>query len=246
MSTSEDESNLIVSKFGGTSLATAESVARVCEIIKTDPSRKIVVVSAPGRRYRGDAKITDLLVSISDRFASIPGGEVVCDYVLSRGEYLMAQVLSKALGHEFVDIEKTGVIAFDNKGEFDLELSRKNFAKFRGKNIVVPGFYGVMPNGAVKTFPRGGSDITGAIMANIADATLYENWTDVDGVYNSDPDENANAKCFDSLSYDEVEILGKAGASVLHHDCIKFVRAKNIPLVVRNTFNVSARGTLIS
>jgi len=238
-------------------LAGAENIRRVCDIIRQDERRQIIVVSAPGKRSSHDVKITDSLGVVADRFLAIEEEfdieSFTRDYLLSRGEYLMARMMAKILGYTFVDLESSGVISFDSEGNLDLELSRKNFERFRGQKIVVPGFYGVMPGGNVKTFERGGSDITGAIMANLADALLYENWTDVDGFYESDPNKvdsslghaTGHPKCFASMSYKHAEMMARNGANVLHPDCIEYVRQKDIPIAIRNTFNVQAEGTRI-
>jgi len=270
-----------VCKFGGTSLANADNIKRVRDIIHSDPHRSIIVVSAPGKRNKSDVKITDLLFQIYDLkekgenfdaeflkfakrfydieknfklqtnlkelldefYAEVPGQNL--DYMASTGEFFMAKMMAEILGFEFVNIDKTSVIAFDKGGKVDLAMSCKNFTPFKGKKIVVPGFYGIMPDGAIKTFPRGGSDITGAVIANIANATLYENWTDVDGVYDKDPNKYPDAKKFDRISYDQVEALARKGANVLHPDCIAYVREKSIPINLKNTFNPSNPGTLI-
>ena len=249
--------DVIVSKFGGTSLASTDNIRKVCEIINQDDRRQIIVVSAPGKRSCCDMKITDCLSGVATRFSAIEQelgiDGFARDYLLSRGEYLMAKLLARHLGFAFVDLEASGVIAFDEYGQLDLESSRKNFERFRGKRIVIPGFYGVLPNGNVKTFERGGSDITGAIIANLTDALLYENWTDVDGFYESDPNKfdssfghaSGHPKCFASMSYKHAEMLARSGANVLHPDCIEFVRQKDIPIVIRNTFNTGASGTYI-
>jgi len=275
---------LIVCKFGGTSLASVENIKKVCDIIHADSRRRIIVVSAPGKRNPKDTKITDLLFEIhdlketgkdfdkpfnefADRFYEIekafglktdlkkiltefynelPGKN--SDFITSTGEYFMAKLLAAILGFEFVDLDKVHAIVFDKHGNVDLEKSKTNFAAYKDKQVVIPGFYGVIADeGHIKTFPRGGSDITGAIIANIADASVYENWTDVDGVFDADPRLHRHAKYFPVISYDEVQHLARfEGANVLHHDCIDFVRAKDIPLHVKNTFNPQKKGTVIN
>lgn len=282
---------LTVCKFGGTSLADVGNIKRVVEIIKADPKRRIIVVSAPGKRSKDDTKITDILFDIfhrkergedfreaynefAQRFFDIEAAfgvktdlrEIMdefyseikkgsADFITSTGEYFMAKVMAAILGFEFIDIDKTHVISFkierqwrpsENKYVVDLEASRKNFKPFKNKNVVVPGFYGVTPQGSIYTFPRGGSDITGAVMANIADAAIYENWTDVDGVFDSDPNKNQNAKQLPKISYTKLEELAAAGANVLHPDSVHYARLKNIPIRIMNTFNPSGKNTLIS
>jgi len=124
----------------------------------------------------------------------------------------------------------------------DLEKSAELFKKHIGKNIVVPGFYGVDDRGEIRTFPRGGSDITGAIVANIAGASVYENWTDVNGVFTKNPNFYSAARHHTELSYDDAE---KMDVMVLHSDCIKYVKHANIPIVIKNTFYPDATGTKI-
>jgi aspartate kinase len=271
----------IVCKFGGTSLANTENIKKVCEIIASDPRRRIIVVSAPGKRTKTDTKITDRLIEIynlqksgqnfekpfrefAERFYEIERAfgletdlktvmgefhdELVgrdLDFITSTGEYFMAKILAAILGFRFVDLDKTQIIVFDRNGRVDLQTAAERFAPFKNDRIVIPGFYGVTTTGTVKTFPRGGSDITGAIIANLADAAEYENWTDVDGIYDRDPNRFADAVRFETLTYDAVEKLARAGANVLHYDCVKFVRAKKIPIHLRNTFNPSATGTIV-
>ncbi|MCL2570625.1 MAG: hypothetical protein FWE16_05505 [Firmicutes bacterium] len=278
----------IVAKFGGTSLATAQNIKRVINIIKADRQRRIIVVSAPGKRFADDIKITDLLLKIYElRIQSKPYYDeyilfatrfleiarmfkldakiapslaefynqipfMMIDEITSRGEYFMAKLMAEILNFEFVDIEKTRVLQYKsntpdyNGFEIDMVASHKNLIKFLGSNIVVPGFYAVTPSGRIRTFSRGGSDITGAIMANMAHASVYENWTDVDGIYTADPNKVKAAKVIESLTYDEAEEIMNAGAQVLHHDVFKFVSNKKIPIYVRNTFNPLAQGTRIN
>ncbi|MCL2556406.1 MAG: hypothetical protein FWE03_05270 [Firmicutes bacterium] len=235
--------SITVSKFGGTSLATKENFERAKAIILSDPKRSIIVVSAPGKRFKDDAKITDLLENVASRYLEL--GQDVRDEVVMLGEYFMAKAMANAIGFEFVDIQKTGIISFDTNGDVDLDESKKNFEKFKGKRVVVPGFYGRMPCGAVKTFSRGGGDITGAIMANIADADLYENWTDVGGFYSSDPNKSMDAMNIPFLSYEQALVLCNSGANVLHPSCIPFAKEKGIPIRVLNTFDPKSRGTTV-
>ena len=236
--------SITVAKFGGTSLATKENFERVKAIIFSDPNRSIIIVSAPGKRFIDDTKITDLLERVAGRYSEL--GQDFRDDIVMLGEYFMAKAMANAIGFEFVDIQKTGVISFDENGEVDLKACSKAFEKFKGKRLVIPGFYGRMPNGQVKTFSRGGGDITGGIVANIAGADLYENWTDVGGFYSSDPNKSGDAMNIPFLSYEQAASLCNSGASVLHPSCIPFAEAKKIPIRVLNTFNTSQRGTLIA
>jgi len=235
--------SITVAKFGGTSLATKESFERVKAIILSDPKRSIIVVSAPGKRFKDDEKTTDLLERVAFRYLEL--GQNLKDEIMMLGEYFMAKAMAMAIGFEFLDIAKTGVISFDEHGEVDLETSRANFVPFKGKRVVVPGFYGRMPCGAIKTFARGGGDITGGIIANIADASLYENWTDVGGFYSSDPNKSMDAMNIPHLSYEQAFALCNSGANVLHPSCIPFAKDKGIPIRVLNTFDTSQRGTVV-
>lgn len=274
---------LTVCKFGGSSLANARNIDRVANIIASHPSRKGVVVSAPGKRDVGDTKITDLLIRlyemksrgedfrglfdvIADRFIEIERSlglspeiqgslekfavniaelDYNRDMIESAGEYFMARILARYLGFEFVDIKKTGAISLDSEGHPDISASKACFFDIKGNGVVVPGFYGCMPNGSIKTLSRGGSDITGAVVSNITDADIYENWTDVSGVYDCDPNKYSHAKPFSKISYGEVEALARSGANVLHPNCIDYVRLKNIPINIRNTFSPKDCGTMI-
>ena len=210
--------SLKVLKFGGSSLADASHFRRVAEIVKSDPSRRYVVASAPGKRKGSDTKITDLLykchalasndeditevfneikqryidiidelgldLDLTESFEKIRLSVLHSsgrDYVASRGEYLNAKILAKFLGYSFLDAKK--VIFFNEDGSFNAEKTNDAMRDALSglQNAVIPGFYGSMPNGTIKTFSRGGSDITGSIVARAASATLYENWTDVSG-----------------------------------------------------------------
>ncbi len=167
------------------------------------------------------------------------------DYLVSRGEYLSAKLMAAYLGWEFVDASE--LIAFDEDGVFDGEKTNKIAKKRLAKceKAVIPGFYGVLPNGEVKTFSRGGSDITGAIVARATKCDVYENWTDVDGFMKCDPRIVENPMLIDMLTYKELRELSYMGANVLHPDSIFPVRTSGIPILIKNTFNPSAKGTYI-
>ncbi len=273
---------LKVLKFGGTSLADAEHFRQVAEIVKSDPKRRYVVASAPGKRFKTDTKVTDLLYKcyalaseeeditdvfneIKERYNSIiselgldldlteafekirlsvlhSSGR---DYVASRGEYLNGMILAKYLGFTFIDAKK--VIFFKEDGTFDSEKTndvlRDRLASC--EYAVLPGFYGSMPNGTIKTFSRGGSDITGSIVARAASATLYENWTDVSGFLMADPRCIHNPKPIEIITYRELRELSYMGATVLHEDAIFPVRYSKIPINIRNTNRPEDKGTFI-
>ena len=270
-----------VAKFGGTSLADASAFRRVMDIVLSDPSRRYVVPSAPGKRFSDDVKITDMLYQcyklaqrkesyievfdkIAERFLGIvrdlgldfdisPMLDETCqmiasaspDYAASRGEYFSGLILSRLLGWDFID--PADVFKFDRQGHFASEWSNQLLAERLEKHerAVVPGFYGSLPNGEIKTFSRGGSDISGAVVARAASADLYENWTDVSGFLMADPRIIENPKPIDRLTYRELRELSYMGATVLHEDSIFPVRKAGIPTNIRNTFHPEHPGTMI-
>lgn len=271
-----------VCKFGGTSMADGNVINSVKKIIESDPCRKYVVVSAPGKRYSGDTKVTDLLyasfeeLSVSgtckNKFSAVRGrfASIVKelnlqfeinrlldetqteidkqkneDFTASRGEYLCARIVAKVLGAKFIDAKD--VIFFKENGTLDGEKTYKAVGEaVRGVNLAVfPGFYGSDTNGKVKTFSRGGSDITGAIIARAVNASVYENWTDVSGFLACDPKIVHNPKNIKSISYKELRELSYMGANVLHSDSIFPVRKANIPIQIKNTFRPEDEGTSI-
>ncbi len=167
------------------------------------------------------------------------------DYAASRGEYLSGMILAKYLGYDFIDAEN--VIMFADNGSFDAELTQKILSEelARHEHAVIPGFYGLMPNGTVKTFSRGGSDITGSIVARAAGAALYENWTDVSGFMMADPRIVSNPLSIDTVTYRELRELSYMGATVLHEDAIFPVRFAGIPINIKNTLSPEDKGTMI-
>lgn len=271
-----------VLKFGGTSLADAAHFRAVADIVKSDPDRRYIIASAPGKRMNGDIKITDLLYrcyelasheeDISEVFEEIKFryNDIIRDleleldltdifekirlsllhnsgrdYVASRGEYLNAVILAKYLNFDFIDAKK--VIFFREDGTLDSEKTNDILREYlqRSVHAVIPGFYGSMPNGTIKTFSRGGSDITGSIVARAANATLYENWTDVSGFLMADPRCIRHPKVIDTVTYKELRELSYMGATVLHEDAIFPVRYSKIPIHVKNTNRPQDRGTFI-
>ncbi len=273
---------LKVVKFGGSSLADAEHFKQVAKIIKEDPSRRYVVPSAPGKRYKDDTKVTDMLYRcyemikakedieeyfglICKRYNEIIAelglnfnidGELTYvknamlhssgrDFAASRGEYLNGLILAKYLGFDFIDAEN--VILFKENGTFDDEKTNALLSEELKKHehAVIPGFYGVMPNGTIKTFSRGGSDITGSIVARAACADLYENWTDVSGFMMADPRIINNPCSIETITYRELRELSYMGATVLHEDAIFPVRIAGIPINIKNTNAPEDRGTMI-
>ena len=167
------------------------------------------------------------------------------DYIASRGEYLNAKILAKYLGFSFIDAKK--VIFFNENGTFNPDKTNEVLAEYLSKHdyAVIPGFYGSMPNGTIKTFSRGGSDITGSIVARAARATVYENWTDVSGFLKADPSCISNPKVINTITYKELRELSYMGATVLHEDAIFPVRYSKIPINIRNTNRPEDKGTFI-
>lgn len=271
-----------VVKFGGSSLADAAQFAKVRSIVLAEKERHYVVPSAPGKRFSGDEKVTDMLYAcyalaeknepfdevfskIKDRYNGIISDlsltvslddefEIVRDmfmkkagkdYAASRGEYLNGILLANYLGFDFIDSAK--VIFFTESGAFDAEKTNAVLSEeLKSREYaVVPGFYGSNPDGSIKTFSRGGSDITGAIVARAANATIYENWTDVSGFLMADPRIVDSPKPIQKITYSELRELSYMGATVLHEDAIFPVRQAKIPINIKNTNEPSHPGTLI-
>lgn len=198
--------------------------------------------------YNGIAKGIGLKIDLDPYFNDILnelGQGASSEFIASRGEFLNGIILSKYLGFEFIDPKE--LIFFDIKGNFDADLTYKIAEKRLSKveNAVIPGFYGSLPNGKVKTFSRGGSDLTGAIIARIIDASLYENWTDVSGFLIADPRIVKNPKGINKISYRELRELSYMGASILHDEAIFPVVSKGIPINIKNTNAPEDKGTLI-
>ncbi|MBE6819188.1 MAG: aspartate kinase [Ruminococcaceae bacterium] len=167
------------------------------------------------------------------------------DYTASRGEYLNSMVLAEYLGYDFIDAENG--IFFKENGTFDADHTNDVLAEILSEHerAVIPGFYGSMPNGTIKTFSRGGSDITGSIVARAVDAEVYENWTDVSGMLMADPRIVKNPKVIKVITYSELRELSYMGATVLHDEAIFPVREARIPINIRNTNAPEEEGTMI-
>ncbi len=271
-----------VVKFGGSSMADAGQYRKIRDILLADPERKVVIVSAAGKRNKNDHKITDLLylchahtqygvdcsgifemiasrykeirdelninLDLETEFASLKqrldAKTVSQDELASRGEYFSAKLMAAYLGFEFIDAADW--IKFNFDGTVDQESSYENLQNLvHGIGVVIPGFYGMMPDGRIRTFTRGGSDITGALAAAALDADVYENWTDVSGILMADPRIVENPQTIPEVTYDELRELSYSGAQVLHEGTIFPVREKNIPLNIRNTNAPNDPGTLI-
>lgn len=199
-------------------------------------------------RYDEIIKGLDLKLSLDKEFEIINKKFVEkagSDYAASRGEYLNGIIMANYLGYEFVDSAE--VIFFDENGNFDAEKSNKVLSTKLStiERAVVPGFYGAMADGTVKTFSRGGSDITGSIVAKAAHADLYENWTDVSGFLIADPRIIESAEVIETITYRELRELSYMGATVLHEDAIFPVRKEGIPINIRNTNAPEDNGTMI-
>jgi aspartate kinase len=290
-------SGMKVVKFGGSSLASAAQVRKVAEIVLADPRRRVVVVSAPGRRTLDDAKVTDLLIDLAragltrqgvpealaavmSRYREIVDGlglpqevaesvahdlegrvgadptheDAYVDQLKAAGEDHAARVVAAyllKLGHEchYVSPRDAGLLLSDEPG--NARVLQSSYGRLRAHLAarsgiqVFPGFFGYSEAGRVVTFPRGGSDITGAIVAAALDAEVYENFTDVDGVYVVDPRLVARPVEVEEITYREMRELSYAGFSVFHDEALEPVFHARIPVNVRNTNNSAAPGTLI-
>lgn len=274
--------NTIVTKFGGSSLADSIHFKKVKNILESNPERKYIIPSAPGKSSFKDFKITDLLYLchahvksgislddvfklISERYKSIvddlnlnldltsylniiktdiENGASV-DYTASRGEYLNGIILANYLNIDFIDAKD--VIKFNKYGTLNIE---ETYVALKDKlsnheRAVIPGFYGSNEHGDIVTFSRGGSDITGALVAASINAKLYENWTDVSGFLMADPRIVNNPKKIKTITYGELRELSYMGASVLHEEAVFPVRTSGIPINIRNTNEPENEGTLI-
>ena len=285
-----------VAKFGGTSVASAEQIKKIARIIAEDKDRKIIVVSAPGKRFEDDTKVTDLLIQLGktflqkgdakgeleavvSRYAEIAGGlelsneivetikkdlearlasdtnnpEKFMDLLKASGEdnnaKLIAAYLQKiGMNASYVNPKEAGLFVSDEPGNAQvLPESYNHLYKLRDREgiIVFPGFFGYSKNGTLVTFPRGGSDITGSILAAAVEADLYENFTDVDSVFAANPKIVKNPVQIKRMTYREMRELSYAGFSVFHDEALIPAFRKGIPVCVKNTNNPSARGTMI-
>lgn len=275
---------LFVAKFGGTSISCAEQFAKVKNIVLSDPSRRVVVVSALGKRQPTDNKLTDLFYSIFEnrsqssyynelwqeviaRFVAVKlelqlefdvegelkkiqdglaARKLTLDYLVSRGEYLTAKLMSEYLGYDFYDAKD--LIIFGEDGEVDSDLTYSRIASLipRNRKVIIPGFYGADSFGDVKLFSRGGSDITGALIAAGLKADKYENFTDVPGVLMADPRIVLNPAPIPEITYDEMSAIAYMGAEVLHKKSVHPVKFAGIPIHIKNTNDPLAPGTLIT
>ncbi len=285
-----------VSKFGGTSLATAVQIKKVYEIIESDSARKIVVVSAPGKRFKDDIKVTDLLINyaykrlknenahtelqlVLKRYKEIAEGleltkgiidnivsdiekqlsiniedeNVFLETVKAAGEDNSAKVIthyfkSKGLDAKYINPKEAGLLVSREFGNARvLAEAYQNLKKLKDMTgiLVFPGFFGYSPDGTIVTFPRGGSDITGSIVAAATNAELYENFTDVDSVFAVNPNIVVNPHKIKKLTYKEMRELSYAGFSVFNEEALFPAFRANVPVNIKNTNNPSAEGTMI-
>ncbi len=285
-----------VVKFGGSSLASAEQVRKVCDIVLSDPDRKIVVVSAPGKRDKADTKVTDLLIAaanarlggqpgaveidrVIERYASIaaelglPEGStddiaadlrarlamdtadagLYLDTLKAAGEDNCAKLVATYLRAQgvdahYVDPRDAGMVLSEESGNARvLEESYARLSTLRDMPglLIFPGFFGYSRSGKVVTFPRGGSDITGAILARAASADVYENFTDVDSVFAASPAIVAHPEAVTEITYREMRELSYAGFSVFHDEALEPVFHAGITVNIKNTNNPAAPGTRI-
>lgn len=285
-----------VSKFGGSSLADATQIKKVCDIILSDSDRKLIVVSAPGKRYKSDIKVTDLLIALAEAYIS--GYDPDYDYknvmtryieianslgigydvinvinrdlterclmdTSNRGEFMdclkasgednCAKLMAAYLinqGHkaEYVNPGDAGLILTEEYGNAHvLPESYENLADLHDPDVIkiIPGFFGYSKNGDIVTLPRGGSDVTGSIVAAAVNADLYENFTDVDSIFAVNPNLVDNPAPITDLTYKEMRELSYAGFSVFHEEALTPVYYKGIPVNIKNTNNPTAPGTTI-
>lgn len=274
--------HIVVAKFGGTSIADSGQFRKISEIVRENPERKYIVVSAPGKRFPEDRKITDLLLDcyrkakagepfsseldqIRSRFREILTGLHIefsldkeierlekslltvpdRDFTASRGEYLTAAILARYLGFTFVD--PAWCICFDENGQLNMPMTIRTIraSLLPLEHAVIAGFYGADMTGKIHTFERGGSDITGSLIACALSAALYENWTDVSGLYAADPRIVDHPETVSHMSYRELRTLSYMGASVLHSDAVLSASEMEIPINIRNTNKPEEPGTMI-
>lgn len=266
---------LVVCKFGGSSLADAARFRRVAEILRRNPARKYIVVSAPGARFPGDAKLTDRLLrarlspgwarerewaQVCARFREIAWGlsldapeedlekaraALEADWAAAASRGEWLCARMLAAYLKLPFVDAAEVIRF-RAGVPDPQASYALLQKLPREGAVLPGFYGAEADGSVAVFPRGGSDITGAWAAAALQADAYENWTDVDGFFSADPALVTGARPIAELSPEQAEKICRAGAGVLHWACIAPAARAGVPVFVKNTFRPEAPGTRIA
>jgi len=273
---------LKVVKFGGSSLSDANQFKKVKDIILSDPLRRVVVVSAIGKKNKEDNKVTDLLFLLSSHIKYHVDGSHILDevftryldiknrlsidvdlekefdnikvnikkgateaYIVSRGEYLSALLLSKYIGYKFVDAYD--LFMFDYNGKINLDKTDKLIKESINEldKVVVPGFYGKNKGGAYHLFSRGGSDVSASIIARSLNAKEYENFTDVSGILKADPKIIDNPAKIKAINYDELRELSYMGANVLHEETLLPIEELDVPIHIMNTNAPEEEGTYI-
>ncbi|MDP4093364.1 MAG: aspartate kinase [Bacillota bacterium] len=285
-----------VAKFGGTSLASAEQIRKVCSIVTADPERRLIVVSAPGKRFKDDIKVTDMLIKCAKKFletgcaeeelieiasryqdiandlgvkadmgsiveadlrkrlsGNIENNDKFMDSMKAAGEDNSAKLVAaylKEKGYDagYINPRDAGMILSDEYG--NARVLPESYGKLKNLRdrhgiMIFPGFFGYSKSGEVVTFPRGGSDITGSILAAAINADMYENFTDVDSVFAANPNIVDNPAAIPELTYREMRELSYAGFSVLHEETLEPVYRTGIPVCIKNTNNPDSPGTKI-
>ena len=275
--------SFIVSKFGGMSLAEIDSIKITAEIIKSDPSRRFVVVSAPGIRSGDDMRVTDMfyichsrylnrenfiemLDKIEERFNGIVEELGLTtdihyemsdlkknlflgrtnDYIVSRGEYIMAKIMAEFLGWKFVDAAE--IIFFNKEGTLNTEKTIAAIKQVLGNvdHAVIPGFYGTVSGANIKTFERGGGDVTGAVIALALGADMFEKWAETTEIFSADPSIVENPSIIRNITYSELRELTYMGIRMLYDDVILLMENSGIPTSIRNIHHPDDRGTLVT
>jgi aspartate kinase len=274
---------LKVTKFGGSSVANATQILKLKEIVLSDNSRRVVIVSAPGKDETHKSKVTDLLYllhahleydieyayildSIYERYSSLVRDldlseafndqfkeftdtlqkGISKDFLVSRGEYFSALIISEYLGFEFVDAMDIIELEYSGNINYDKTESKVKAICVDNTHIVVPGFYASTPDGQTRVFSRGGSDLTGSVLARVLDASIYENWTDVSGIYVADPRIINEPDRIEKITYNELRELTFRGARVLQQESVIPLEKKDIPIQIKNTNKPEDFGTLIT
>ncbi len=291
-------SDIIISKFGGSSVADAKQIVKVTDIVKSDKKRRVIVVSGPGRSHKNEEKVTDHLINIAtkgihfynqrqnitaddsrqaviDKFTAIMrdlkidapeilkalkqdlntdlGGDKRVAFLASRGEHYNARIIAAyfekcGLKAKAQLPEEIGFLVSDNylaARTLDQAYENVQFMEEFDGISVMPGFYGVTEDGHIAVFSRGGSDLTGGEIAYALDADTYENWTDVNGVYEADPRIIKEARAIPRLTFKEIRLLSSKGFNVFHLDAMLKCRDRKIPINIRNTNSPHEPGTLI-
>lgn len=260
---------LCVCKFGGSSVATEKGLEKIKEAVNSSPARKVIVVSAIGKRFAGDIKVTDLLIKLAEKpsdeklkkqilsrfynlkkrlrvdidiraeFNRLPQDK---DYVVSRGEYVTAKIVAEFLDYDFIDACK---VLYFKKGKLDVYKSRRALSKINlKKGVVIPGFY-VCEKGKIKLLERGGSDLSGAYLCRLLKADYYENYTDVSGVMCVSPDILPDNVTIKNMSYQDLKRLSELNLKILQKHVYKSVIGTKTQIVVRNTFDFNSARTVI-